>query len=205
MRHNTKKVAVGVLLCVTQRPDRRLPSRARARVRDRRRRRRRAAVPASDLWAGQRQTEPDRRKDDAPAEAEGPALRQAARGVEADERETLLDLLDAEPELLATRPGQTLIGDRSSHPVSQCDSALCGALGHRVPHESATATTQGMAPLRHRRRQNQPLVGCVHRSPAGMGGLDELDNHRQDSGAGAGASGVAPELPPIEANDPSSR
>nr|WP_206336205.1 hypothetical protein [Streptomyces torulosus] len=33
--------------------------------------------------------------------------------MEADERETLLDLLDAEPELLATRPGQTLIGDEN--------------------------------------------------------------------------------------------
>ncbi|MFD9118721.1 hypothetical protein ACFU6M_07245 [Streptomyces bottropensis] len=130
--------------------------------------------------SGRASAKPDRRKHDAPAEAEGPALRQAARGVEADERETLLDLLDAEPELLATRPGQTLIGDRSSHPVSQCDSALCGALGHRVPHESATATTQGMAPLRHgRRRQNQPFVGCVHRSPTGLGGLDVLENHRR--------------------------
>lgn len=37
----------------------------------------------------------------------------ALTGAKADERETLLDLLDAEPELLATRPGQTLIGDRN--------------------------------------------------------------------------------------------
>jgi hypothetical protein len=29
----------------------------------------------------------------------------ALTGAKADERETLLDLLDAEPELLATRPG----------------------------------------------------------------------------------------------------
>ncbi|MFE5118376.1 IS982 family transposase [Streptomyces sp. NPDC056669] len=37
----------------------------------------------------------------------------ALTGAKADERETLLDLLDAEPELLATRPGQTLIGDKN--------------------------------------------------------------------------------------------
>ncbi|MFJ8364493.1 IS982 family transposase [Streptomyces sp. NPDC093984] len=37
----------------------------------------------------------------------------ALTGARTDERETLLDLLDAEPELVATRPGQTLIGDRN--------------------------------------------------------------------------------------------
>ncbi|MFF4830127.1 IS982 family transposase [Streptomyces sp. NPDC001312] len=37
----------------------------------------------------------------------------ALTGAKADERETLLDLLDAEPELVATRPGQTLIGDKN--------------------------------------------------------------------------------------------
>ncbi|MGW2426653.1 IS982 family transposase [Streptomyces sp. NPDC001709] len=37
----------------------------------------------------------------------------ALTGAKADERETLPGLLDAEPELLATRPGQTLIGDKN--------------------------------------------------------------------------------------------
>lgn len=38
----------------------------------------------------------------------------ALTGAKADERETLLDLLAAEPHLLAARPGQTLIGDKNS-------------------------------------------------------------------------------------------
>jgi hypothetical protein len=37
----------------------------------------------------------------------------ALTGAKADERETLLDLLAAEPELVSTRPGQTLIGDKN--------------------------------------------------------------------------------------------
>nr|WP_234365507.1 hypothetical protein [Streptomyces sp. RTd22] len=37
----------------------------------------------------------------------------ALTGAKAGERETLLDLFNAQPELLATRPGQTLIGDKN--------------------------------------------------------------------------------------------
>jgi hypothetical protein len=37
----------------------------------------------------------------------------ALTGAKADERETLLDLLAAEPQLIAERPGQTLIGDKN--------------------------------------------------------------------------------------------
>jgi hypothetical protein len=37
----------------------------------------------------------------------------ALTGAKADERETLLDLLAAEPNLVAARPGQTLIGDKN--------------------------------------------------------------------------------------------
>jgi hypothetical protein len=37
----------------------------------------------------------------------------ALTGAKADERETLLDLLAAEPGLTAARPGQTLIGDKN--------------------------------------------------------------------------------------------
>jgi hypothetical protein len=37
----------------------------------------------------------------------------ALTGAKADERETLLDVLTAEPELVTARPGQTLIGDKN--------------------------------------------------------------------------------------------
>ena len=37
----------------------------------------------------------------------------ALTGAKADEREVLLDLLAADPTLVATRPGQTLIGDKN--------------------------------------------------------------------------------------------
>jgi hypothetical protein len=37
----------------------------------------------------------------------------ALTGAKADERETLLDLLSAEPRLIGERPGQTLIGDKN--------------------------------------------------------------------------------------------
>lgn len=37
----------------------------------------------------------------------------ALTGAKADERETLLDLLAVEPQLVAERPGQTLIGDKN--------------------------------------------------------------------------------------------
>jgi hypothetical protein len=37
----------------------------------------------------------------------------ALTGAKADERETLLDLLAAEPQLVADRPGQTLTGDKN--------------------------------------------------------------------------------------------
>lgn len=32
-------------------------------------------------------------------------------------------------------------------------------------------------------------VGCVHGSPAGLSGLDELEDHRQGGGPGSGALG----------------
>ncbi|SBU90418.1 Transposase DDE domain-containing protein [Streptomyces sp. Ncost-T6T-1] len=37
----------------------------------------------------------------------------ALTGAKADERETLLAILDAEPQLVAERPGQTLLGDKN--------------------------------------------------------------------------------------------
>ncbi|MCG6499948.1 transposase, partial [Kitasatospora sp. A2-31] len=37
----------------------------------------------------------------------------ALTGAKADERTTLLDILDTETDLVAARPGQTLIGDRN--------------------------------------------------------------------------------------------
>ena len=44
---------------------------------------------------------------------EGLPVAFALTGAKADERETLLDLLAAEPGLVADRPAQTLIGDRN--------------------------------------------------------------------------------------------
>ncbi|WP_234380545.1 IS982 family transposase [Streptomyces sp. NRRL F-5122] len=54
----------------------------------------------------------------------------ALTGAKADERETLLDLLAAEPHLVAARPGQTLIGDKNyfgrdfEHQVAEQDIRL---------------------------------------------------------------------------------
>jgi hypothetical protein len=44
---------------------------------------------------------------------QGLPIASALTGAKADERETPLDLLAAEPELVAARPGQTLIGDKN--------------------------------------------------------------------------------------------
>ncbi|WSJ60568.1 transposase [Streptomyces sp. NBC_01310] len=44
---------------------------------------------------------------------QGLPLALAPTGAKADERETLLDLLAAEPHLVSARPGQTLIGDKN--------------------------------------------------------------------------------------------
>lgn len=53
---------------------------------------------------------------DVAGHSDGPAFVGGAfalTGAKADERETLLDLLAAEPGLTAARPGQTLIGDKN--------------------------------------------------------------------------------------------
>nr|WP_229839839.1 hypothetical protein [Streptomyces brasiliensis] len=49
----------------------------------------------------------------APEIAQGLPVAFALTGAKSDERETLLDLLAAEPGLVADRPGQTLIGDKN--------------------------------------------------------------------------------------------
>ncbi|AOT61551.1 hypothetical protein A4G23_04439 [Streptomyces rubrolavendulae] len=49
------------------------------------------------------------------AQLQGLPVAFALTGAKADEGETLLDLLAAEPHLISTRPGQTLIGDRSCY------------------------------------------------------------------------------------------
>jgi Transposase DDE domain len=49
----------------------------------------------------------------------------ALTGAKADERQTLLSILDADPTLAATRPGQTLIADRQYYGTS-FETALAG-------------------------------------------------------------------------------
>jgi len=44
---------------------------------------------------------------------QGQPIAFALTGAKADERETLLDLFAADPELATARPGQTLIGDKN--------------------------------------------------------------------------------------------
>jgi hypothetical protein len=51
----------------------------------------------------------------------------ALTGAKADERQVLLDLLGVEPELVATRPGQTLLADK--HDYGREFEAVLGALG----------------------------------------------------------------------------
>ncbi|WP_374227567.1 hypothetical protein [Streptomyces sp. AC627_RSS907] len=57
----------------------------------------------------------------------------ALTGAKADERETLLDLLSAEPSLIAARPARTLIGDKESEPP-----ARPGTRSARRPARSGT-------------------------------------------------------------------
>jgi hypothetical protein len=64
----------------------------------------------------------------------------ALTGAKADERETLLDLLAAEPHLLAARPGQTLIGDKNY-------------FGRAFEHELTQHGVQLLRPTRKGERQ----------------------------------------------------
>ena len=50
----------------------------------------------------------------------------ALTGAKADERQVLLGIFDADPGLLARRPGQTLIGDKN-HYGAAFEAALAGA------------------------------------------------------------------------------
>lgn len=53
----------------------------------------------------------------------------AVTGSKADERETLRDMLDAAPDVMATHPGQTIIGDKSyfasSRTISPSVTSIC--------------------------------------------------------------------------------
>jgi hypothetical protein len=64
----------------------------------------------------------------------------ALTGAKADERETLLDLLAAEPHLLAAQPGQTLIGDKNY-------------FGRAFEHELTQHGVQLLRPTRKGERQ----------------------------------------------------
>lgn len=64
----------------------------------------------------------------------------ALTGAKADERETLLDLLAAEPGLVAARPAQTLIGDKSSRLQAQ----RCAVPGS-VPAASSSSSSGSTA------------------------------------------------------------
>jgi DDE family transposase len=64
----------------------------------------------------------------------------ALTGAKADERETLLDLLAADPDLLRDRPGQTLIGDKNY-------------FGRAFEHELAERETNLLRPARKGERE----------------------------------------------------
>jgi hypothetical protein len=64
----------------------------------------------------------------------------ALTGAKADERETLLDLLAADPDLLRDRPGQTLIGDKNY-------------FGRAFEHELAEQETNLLRPTRKGERE----------------------------------------------------
>ncbi|WP_307080333.1 transposase [Streptomyces canus] len=106
----------------------------------------------------------------------------ALTGAKADERETLLDLLAAEPGLVADRPGQTMIGDRNyfgrgfEQELAEQDirllrpaspqgraraarSALVQAVAasHRVGQRDLQGSTRSRtAPRAHARRRRRP-------------------------------------------------
>lgn len=67
----------------------------------------------------------------------------ALTGAKADERETLLDLLATEPDLAASRPGQTLIADRHYYGCAF----------------EATLADQGLRLLRPARKGEKPRTG----------------------------------------------
>jgi hypothetical protein len=70
-----------------------------------------------------------------------PPIAFALTGAKADERQTLLDIFATEPELVSSRPGQTLIGDKnysaesSKHSSPTCTSSCCARPAREKPSE----------------------------------------------------------------------
>ncbi len=63
----------------------------------------------------------------------------ALTGAKADERETLLSMLDVEPELVTGRPGQTLIGDKNYFGKPSCTRGAGPAKRSTVRSRSSSA------------------------------------------------------------------
>jgi hypothetical protein len=95
----------------------------------------------------------------------------ALTGAKADERETLLDLLAAEPHLLAARPGQTLIGDKNY-------------FGRAFEQELAQQGIQLLRPTRKGERQRpggslfKPLRQVIESVNETFKGQLDLEQHR---------------------------
>jgi hypothetical protein len=95
----------------------------------------------------------------------------ALTGAKADERETLLDLLAAEPHLLTARPGQTLIGDKNY-------------FGRTFEHELAQQGIQLLRPTRKGERQRpggslfKPLRQVIESVNETFKGQLDLEQHR---------------------------
>ncbi|MFJ4327898.1 hypothetical protein ACIP3A_32970 [Streptomyces tricolor] len=95
----------------------------------------------------------------------------ALSGATADERETLLDLLTAEPHLLAARPSRTVIGDNnyagrtSEHELAQQGIELLRTPSARRqrtttdPLELVTEMSASWLADRPRLRRHLPLAG----------------------------------------------
>jgi hypothetical protein len=95
----------------------------------------------------------------------------ALTGAKADERETLLGLLAAEPDLLASRPGQTLIGDKNY-------------FGSAFEHELADHAVQLLRPARKGEQERpgahlfKPLRQVIESINETFKGQLDLEQHR---------------------------
>ncbi|CAL9666346.1 IS982 family transposase ISCef2 [Streptomyces sp. enrichment culture] len=95
----------------------------------------------------------------------------ALTGAKADERETLLDLLAAEPHLLAARPSQTVIGDKNY-------------FGRTFEHELAQRGIQLLRPTRKGEQQRlggslfKPLRQVIESVNETFKGHLNLEQHR---------------------------
>ncbi|MGY5009753.1 hypothetical protein ACWCY6_16980 [Streptomyces sp. 900105755] len=78
----------------------------------------------------------------------------ALTGAKADERETLLDLLAAEPDLLRRHPGQTLIGDKNyfARAFEKASGRSSSRSTRRSRGSSTSNSTADVTRRRHRTR-----------------------------------------------------